>query len=436
LTSFKPLSSEPVISLAGVSKIYRRPFGGLSLRGLVARLVGDGHHDRVDEFKALDSVNLEIGRGQALGLIGANGAGKSTLLKLIGGVTEATTGRVTVNGRLAPLIEVGAGFHPDLTGRENVYLNAAMLGLNTAEIEARLDSIIEFADLGTYIDMPVRSYSSGMVVRLGFAVAIHVEPEILLIDEVLSVGDLEFRARSYERIQNERRRGTTIVLVSHSLPAITALCDRAIWLEHGCVRQYGPASDVVAAYQDDQEARIQHRIEHDIAANGSSGCDLSIGAVTLHDEIGQARTSFTCGGSLGVTLQYTAAKPLPHPYFVVFVEKDGAAVFAANMLIDGHQPQLIDGEGRLTCTFEALPLLPGRYQIGVQVRATPGHNYFEHRVMATFSVAGRLHDVGLTGDFADTIGRHAPPVLVPYRWSLQDGVAPQAGVGALAITAP
>lgn len=415
----------PIISLASVSKSYKPVPGGFTLRGALAWLARRRNVTATPEFKAVSDVTLDVAAGQALGVIGANGAGKSTLLKLIGGVTAPTSGTVEVRGRIAPLIEVGAGFHPDLTGRENIYLNAAMLGLSSREIRDRSDAIVYFAGLGEYIDVPVRGYSSGMVVRLGFAIAIHVQAAILLIDEVLSVGDLEFRARSYERIQDARRRGTTIVLVSHSLPAITALCDAAVWLDQGRIREAGPVSEVVRAYQDEEEARVHARNAVDLRrAAPVARNDLVIRKAELRDGDDSERSTFEFTSSLKLVIHYTALRKVSRPYFIVTIEKDGTALFAANMLVDGKQPESIEGDGTLSCTFESLPLLPGRYQVGLQVRATPASNYFEPRVVGLFNVAGRFEQHNFAGDFADTVGRHLPPVVVPYRWSHCDAANP------------
>ncbi|HEX8152337.1 MAG TPA: ABC transporter ATP-binding protein, partial [Thermoanaerobaculia bacterium] len=197
---------------------------------------------------ALKDVSFSVFRGEAFGIIGRNGSGKSTLLKIISGILKPTSGRVAVNGRIAALIELGAGFHPEITGRENIYINGIMLGLTRREIEARYDRIVEFSGIGDFIDQPVKTYSSGMYVRLGFAVAVHVDPDILLIDEVLAVGDEEFSAKCVAKIQEMKYRGVTLLFVTHQLDQVRTLCDRALWLDHGQLEAIGDPMRVVDAY--------------------------------------------------------------------------------------------------------------------------------------------------------------------------------------------
>ncbi|HUF54165.1 MAG TPA: ABC transporter ATP-binding protein [Dehalococcoidia bacterium] len=201
-----------------------------------------------DEFRALDDVSFSVGHGETVGIIGRNGSGKSTALKLIAGVTAPSSGEVYVRGRVSPLIELGAGFHPDLTGRENVHLNASILGMTDREIKEQFDAIVEFSELAEFIDTPVKRYSSGMYVRLGFAVAVHSNPEILLVDEVLSVGDAFFQEKSLAKMHEFQEHGTTIVVVSHSPDLINTFCEQAVWLDHGHLMAEGPARDVVARY--------------------------------------------------------------------------------------------------------------------------------------------------------------------------------------------
>ncbi len=246
--AFGPDGSEPVIRLENVSVRYRVPreriptFKEYAIRWLRRRI---GY----EEFWALRGVSLEVRCGEAFGIIGPNGAGKSTLLKVVARVLRPTMGRVRVRGRVAPLLELGAGFDTELTGRENVFLNGAILGYTRADIAARFDRIVDFAGVRDFIDAPLRTYSSGMIVRLGFAVATDVQPEILIVDEVLAVGDAEFQKKCAERIEDFRRNGTTILMVSHNLGAVQTLCERAMWLNRGEVQALGPAADVVQQYQ-------------------------------------------------------------------------------------------------------------------------------------------------------------------------------------------
>lgn len=199
---------------------------------------------------AIKDVNLEVKKGETLGIVGRNGSGKSTLLKLIAGVTSPTKGKIIVNGKVSPLIELGAGFHPELTGRENIYLNGSILGLSKKEINKKFKSVVDFAELWEFIETPVKYYSSGMYTRLGFSVAISVEPEILLIDEILAVGDMAFQKKCMEKMREFKKRGTTIVFVTHSLGQVQEFCQRAIWLEKGAIKEEGKPEKVIAAYQE------------------------------------------------------------------------------------------------------------------------------------------------------------------------------------------
>lgn len=245
---FAPPQSEPVIQLENVSVRYRVPheripsFKEYTIRWLRRKIV-------YDEFWALKDVSLQVRRGEAFGIIGPNGAGKSTLLKVAARVLRPTRGRVRVRGRIAPLLELGAGFDVELTGRENVFLNGAILGYTRSDVAARFDRIVDFAGVRDFIDAPLRTYSTGMVARLGFAVATDVQPDLLIVDEVLAVGDAEFQKKSSERIEGFRANGATILMVSHNLAAVQTMCQRAVWLERGTVQATGPSAEVVKLYQ-------------------------------------------------------------------------------------------------------------------------------------------------------------------------------------------
>jgi homopolymeric O-antigen transport system ATP-binding protein len=243
------------ISVRGLSKRYRigqyqTAYGTLrdALAGGVRRVVAREHHDEERDMWALRDVSFDVPDGEVLGIVGRNGAGKSTLLKVLTRIVSPTEGRAEIRGRVGSLLEVGTGFHPELTGRENVFLNGSILGMRQREIVSKFDEIVEFAGVGQFLDTPVKRYSSGMSVRLAFAVAAHLEPEILLVDEVLAVGDAEFQRRCLGRMEDLSESGRTVVFVSHQMQAVAQLCDRAIWLDHGRVEREGPASDVVAEY--------------------------------------------------------------------------------------------------------------------------------------------------------------------------------------------
>lgn len=243
----KPSKADTVIALSEVGKSYvlrhTKPF---LLRNLAWRLAGRRMTHEV--FWAVRNVSFRVRRGESVGIIGHNGAGKSTLLSMIAGTVYPTRGNVFTAGRVCALLELGAGFHPDLTGRENVFLNASLLGLSRDEAESRFDWIVAFSELGAFIDMPLRTYSSGMYMRLGFSVAIFAEPEILIVDEIFAVGDVDFQKKCLERVLELKSGGTTLLMVTHNLPGVLDLCERAIWVERGLVNRDGPAAEVVGAY--------------------------------------------------------------------------------------------------------------------------------------------------------------------------------------------
>ena len=239
-----------IITCEDVSKTFHRHSGQVLLRQHLAYLFG---RNRGMDFHALKGVSFDVVEGEGLAVIGSNGAGKSTLLSIVAGLARPNSGRVQVHGRIAALLELGSGFHPDLTGTENVYLNAALLGFTEKQTKEMFGTIVEFAAIGDFIDEPLRTYSSGMWLRLAFSVAVNVDPEILIVDEVLAVGDMDFQTKCYERIRALRNAGKTFLCVSHSKPVLMELCDQAIWLDHGEMMMTGPIADVFEAY----EGRLQ-----------------------------------------------------------------------------------------------------------------------------------------------------------------------------------
>ncbi len=276
------------LSIERVSKRYRlrNPDSvGSPLRRATGRLFSRQH-----DFWALRDVSLEVRRGETFGIIGHNGAGKSTLMKLLSGITAPTEGEIRIRGRLAALIELGSGFHPELTGRENVFMSGAVLGMRRREIAAKFESIVEFAGIGEFIDVPVKWYSSGMYVRLGFAIAAHLNADVLLVDEVLAVGDAAFQGRCFDRIAELKRSGTTIVLITHDLGAIERLAQRAVLLDHGRVVRTGAVRQVVAAYQ-----RAVAGGTPVTAGQTDSAAAVGVGEVTVLDAAGRAVTSAAAG---------------------------------------------------------------------------------------------------------------------------------------------
>jgi ABC-type polysaccharide/polyol phosphate transport system ATPase subunit len=279
---------------------------------------------RPEEFWALRDVSFEVARGETLGIIGENGAGKSTILKLLSSVTAPTSGEITIRGRLSALIEVGSGFHPELTGRENVYLSGSILGMRRQEITEKLERIIDFAGVRDFIDMPVKRYSSGMYVRLGFSIAAHLEPDILLLDEVLAVGDAQFQAKCLERINELHRHGRTIVFISHDLAAVERLCSRAILLSHGRIVADGPARDIIDTYQ--EIGRARDSLEQQAVPGVITSREAEITSVTFYDGHGRPAHVFRTGAPVTVRFNYIAHAPLSDVIFELHVYT----------IIDGH----------------------------------------------------------------------------------------------------
>ena len=240
------MNKQIAIKLENVSKLFRKQ-KQKTFKELIPAILG--RQPTAEVFWALKNVNLEIKKGETFGIVGPNGSGKSTMLKLMAGVTEPTEGKVSINGRIAPLIELGAGFHPELTGRENVYLNGVILGLSRQEIDKQFKNIVDFAELWDFIDQPIKHYSSGMYLRLAFAVAVHTNPEILLVDEILAVGDESFQRKCFKKMEEFKQNGVTIVYVTHALDSVGKFCDRAMWLEYGQVKLIDQAEKVVEKYK-------------------------------------------------------------------------------------------------------------------------------------------------------------------------------------------
>jgi ABC-type polysaccharide/polyol phosphate transport system ATPase subunit len=318
-------------------------------------------------FWALQHVDLEVRRGAAVGVIGRNGAGKSTLLKLLAGITAPTRGRIVLRGRVAALIEVGSGFHPELTGRENVYLSGAILGMRRREIADKLDRIVDFAGVAAFIDTPVKWYSSGMYVRLGFAVAAHLDPDILLVDEVLAVGDAEFQLKCLQRIQQLRAQGTTSVFISHDLTAVERLCETVVLLDGGRIVSNGRPADVVATYH--------QRLALWDPSSGESSIDsansgVALTNVLLQDPDRPHALAFATAAPLTVVLRYLVTKPLANVEFELrYYSADGKTRIAAPRTGErGESLQLTPPGGVVEFTCDALPLKPGSYFIGAVVR--------------------------------------------------------------------
>lgn len=331
-----------------------------------------GRRNRYDEFWALDGVSLEIPRGSTYGLIGHNGSGKSTLLKLIAGIHRPTRGTVTTHGRVSALLELGAGFHPELSGRDNIYLNGAILGLSRRQIETALDQIVQFSGLADSIDTPVKVYSSGMYVRLGFSIAVTLDPEILVVDEIIAVGDEDFQRRCFDHIHELRRRGVTIVLVTHSMSLARTLCDHAAWLDHGQLKVEGPPLEVVDAYlatvneAESQRLRQDSEVSYDASRRGSG--EVRVSQVEFLGPDGHAGPTGISGQPLTVRMRYEVQTPIDGVVFGLgFHHESGAHLAGPNTQASGMGAIRLDRDGCLDYRLDPLPFTPGVYLVTAAV---------------------------------------------------------------------
>jgi lipopolysaccharide transport system ATP-binding protein len=386
------MSSEPRISLSGVGKMY--PEFSHPVKHLMHLLPGGGRWVRpVKYHHALSEVSLEVCPGECLGIVGRNGAGKSTLLQLVAGIMSPSSGELVVRGRVAALLELGAGFNPRFTGRENIMLNGVLLGLSHAEIVAHIDEIIEFSELGEKVDHPVSTYSSGMFVRLAFAVATAVMPDVLIIDEALSVGDGAFAKKSFDRIMAMKDRGVTILFCSHATYHVDTVCDRAVWLDHGVIRSIGPTADTLDAYN---QFLVQSKRQADFneAAGVAETCVgklirlqllLANKPLTSIDGVVPVKSGET---GLSIQIQGFLSFDLLSPNIgVVFNDASGHNVTSCGTHVDDVSiDRGADGHFHLECKFPELPLLRGVYTIHVFLLCERGIHIYDTRQVATLKI--------------------------------------------------
>ena len=438
------------IELVNVTKAYRR-YGGRQFSTLKSALLQRSilRDLRPSEtFPALTDVTFSVPKGSTYGVIGKNGSGKSTALKLVAGITKPTSGTVRVVGRISALIELGAGFHPEISGRENVFINGIMLGLSKREIQERFDEIVDFAELREFIDAPVKTYSSGMYMRLGFAVAIHVNPDVLLVDEVLAVGDEGFTHKCLDKFAEFRRRGKTILLVTHSLNLVERFCDEALWLDEGRALSHGDPKRAVGAYltkveqgeaqllaettakaveeaerdglgrregqegRDRQEGRErkepqdgpeQQERPADPTSNmyqaveGRWGSrEVEITDVALLDASGQQSFVFHSGDRVSIRLKVRAAYPIDDFVFGIgLFNADGVCCYGTNTYLEEMDPEQLAGDAEAMFSIDSLDLIEGTYKLDVAVHKRDGYPYDYHRLLYTFRVKSRTHDVGI-----------------------------------------
>ena len=385
---------------------------------------------RPDELvHALDDVSFNVDTGTTFGVIGENGSGKSTLLKVVAGIAKPTSGRVEVRGKVSALIELGAGFHPEITGRENIFINGIMLGLTKKQIHERYDEIVRFAELEEFIDAPVKTYSSGMYMRLGFSIAINVNPNVLLVDEVLAVGDASFVPKCLDRIDDFRRRKKTILFVSHDLSTVEKICDRVAWLKHGRVQTIGEPRRVIDAYlqdvtekAEDEFEQRQQEIEQEESfeeteerrENRWGKREIEIKKVRLKGLGGKEKHVFSPDEGMIIEMDVEAYSRIKDFVFGIGIfNSQGTLVYGTNTLLEEYDAVEAQGQGTVACRLERMNLVNGTYYLDLAIHKRDGYPYDYHRSLYSFLVSSRLKDDGIfrpdhTWEFPEKI-RLKPP---------------------------
>lgn len=372
------------------------------------------NRNKYEKRQILNGISFDIPKGQAVGLIGRNGCGKSTTLKMLTKILKPNAGEVEVNGRVSSLIELGAGFHPDMTGRENIYINATIFGLDKEEIDTRLDDIIRFSELEDYIDNPVRTYSSGMYMRLAFAVAINVNADVLLIDEILAVGDVSFQKKCFERLKEIKEEGTTIVIVSHSMEQLYSICDRLIWIEKGRILEDGEPKLIGMHYldsmEDDRIARLANESKEKLVDDrGRSILELTqnvhpearrdgthkvkFTSVNLYDRDGNPCQTFSTGDKAVLKLGYETGLDSPKVNFNMdFVKDNWQYCYGSCFTKPGDELPVLKKSGTVTFTIDKLMLLPGKYYLDVGINGEDGELYDNVRNIMQITIRNYVHN--------------------------------------------
>jgi ABC-type polysaccharide/polyol phosphate transport system ATPase subunit len=402
------------VEIDNVSKLYKKFAHKRQFQTLKSALLRGNFFASLnphDAFSALKNVNCTIPKGRMFGIIGSNGSGKSTLLKLIAGISKPTYGKITTHGKISALIELGAGFHPEITGRENIFINGIMLGLTRKSIADKFDEIVRFAELEDFIDQPVKTYSSGMFMRLGFAVAVNVDPDILLVDEVLAVGDEGFAHKCLDKISDFKKRNKTIILVTHSMGMVRELCDSAMWLKKGEVMKIGDPRMVCGAYLMDVESKEEkdlqeeyRKIAEDLAhgQNGSvqqsrwGGGEIQITKVQLLDDQDQEKHVFSTGEVMQIKMFVSVRKPVDDFVFGIGIfNTEGICCYGTNTNIEDFQSLECKGSGEVTFSISDLNLVEGTYFLDVAAHRKDDYPYDYHRHLYTFKVRSIIKDVGI-----------------------------------------
>ena len=367
--------------------------------------------NRYEIRNVLKGISFEVKKGETIGLIGHNGCGKSTTLKLLTKIIYPDSGSIEMNGRVASLIELGAGFHPDMSGRENIYINAAIFGLTKKEIDARLGDIIAFSELQEFIDTPVRTYSSGMYMRLAFSVAINVDADILLVDEILAVGDAAFQAKCFNKMREIKSNGTTIVIVSHNLSQLEQICDRNIWIHGGLIKEEGLPRDVDPLYMDFMSRRMrgveeaeiekvkiqkpgeEYSRETDINRWGNG--EVIMTSVTCYNDKGEDRIAFSCNEGCRIEIKYRAEHVIEDTVIGLAVYRDDHThMYGTNTLIDTSEPVRLEGEGTIVMEIASLPFNEGVYTIDFELHKPDGFDYDFWREALRLTISNPRREVG------------------------------------------
>lgn len=400
------------IEIENVTRIYQKYSAQHRFKTFKSAMIkGDFFKSlRSDEkVMALDNVSFKVDRGTTFGVIGENGSGKSTLLKVVTGIAKPTSGRVDVKGKVSALIELGAGFHPEITGRENIYINGIMLGLSKKEINDKYEEIVKFAELEDFIDAPVKTYSSGMYMRLGFSIAINVNPDVLLVDEVLAVGDASFVPKCLDRIQDFRRRKKTILFVSHDLSTVEKICDRVAWLKAGQIQTIGESRRVIDAYLQDvaekqegdfekrqEEAVQEEEYEEGRRENRWGKREVEVKKVKMKGLDGKEKHVFSPQEGMLIEIDINAYSLIKDFVFGIGIfNSQGVCCYGTNTFLEGFQPDSIMGKGKVVLRIESLNFVNGTYHLDVAVHKRNGYPYDYHRKLYSFLLSSKYKDDGI-----------------------------------------
>lgn len=398
------------IKVENVTKIFKiksRQKKATTLKSALVNIVKGKHFIQEErKFSALRGISFDVPKGTTLGIIGSNGSGKSTLLKLIAGIHRPTTGGITTDGRISALIELGAGFHPEFTGRENIFINGIILGLTRKQIQQKLEDIIHFSELETFIDSPVKTYSSGMYMRLAFAIAVAVNPDILLIDEILAVGDASFQKKCQNRINTFKADGKTIVIVTHDLSALERYCDRVLWLHNGELQAYGDVQSVMQMYLEQvaekQRANLLDDQGWDAAQSKSSrkkrwgSREVEINSVEMYNGTKEPCYLYKTGDNMTIEIIYKAYRPVYEPVFGVGIFRDDDTYcYGTNTHIENINIPRIDGEGKIRFCIDHLDLTEGKYLLDIAIHEKDGAPYDYQTRAYSFEVMSLIKDVGV-----------------------------------------